>query len=162
MNSSNGSVTLRPALPDDLEFLKRVYASTREEEMAMVPWSEEQKAAFLGMQFSAQDADYRKNYPDARFDVILCDGTPAGRLYVHRQPVEISILDIALLPEHRGAGIGGALLGELIAEADGVGKPLVIYVEKFNRAQTLYRRLGFVETDDTGVYWRMVRLARAK
>ena len=158
----NSSVTLRPVAPDDLAFLKRVYASTREGELAMTPWNAEQKSAFVEMQFCAQDTDYRKNYPDARFDIILRDGTPAGRLYVHRREAEISILDITLLPEHRGTGIGGALLRELIAEADGASQPLVIYVEKFNRAQTLYRRLGFVEADDTGVYWRMVRPAPAK
>lgn len=158
----NSAISLRPVVPDDLAFLKSVYASTREEELAVVPWSAEQKDAFIEMQFRAQDTDYRRNYPDARFDVILREGTPAGRLYVHRRETEISILDITLLPEYRGAGIGGGLLGALIAEADGAGKPLEIYVEKFNRAQTLYRRLGFVETDDTSVYWRMVRPVPAK
>ena len=94
--------------------------------------------------------------------MILRDGTPVGRLCVHRRPAEICILDIALLPEFRGAGIGGTLLAGLVAEADGAGKLLEIYVEKFNRAQTLYRRLGFVESGDTGVYWRMVRPASVK
>ena len=153
----NRTITLRPAIADDVPFLKRVYGSTRAEEMAIVPWTDEQKTAFIEMQFRAQDTDYHSNYPDAAYDVILHDGTPVGRLYVHRRPEEISILDIALLPEHRGAGIGGALLKDLIAESETAGKPLVIYVEKYNRAQTLYRRLGFAETDDNGVYWRMVR-----
>lgn len=157
----NSPATLRPATADDVPFLLRVYRSTREEELAVTPWIEEQKAAFIEMQFRAQDTDYRRNYPDAKYDVILRDGVPAGRLYVDRRKTEISILDIALLSEHRGAGIGSALLRELIAEADASGKALEIYVEKFNRAQTLYRRLGFVEKDDTGVYWQMVRPAPA-
>jgi ribosomal protein S18 acetylase RimI-like enzyme len=153
----NSTITLRRVAPDDTEFLKRVYGSTRAEELAMVPWTDEQKIAFIKMQFRAQHLDYHTNYPDADYDVILRDATPAGRLYVHRRPEEISILDIALLPEHRGAGIGGALLNDLIAESEAAAKPLTIYVEKYNRAQTLYRRLGFAETDDTGVYWKMVR-----
>ena len=155
-------ITLRPATAEDVPFLKRVYASTRAEEMAIVPWTSEQKDAFIEMQFRAQDTDYRGNYPDAAYDVILRGTTPAGRLYVHRRESEISILDIALLPEHRGAGIGGALLNDLIAESEAAGKPLVIHVEKYNRAQTLYRRLGFVETDENGVYWRMERPVQAK
>jgi GNAT superfamily N-acetyltransferase len=155
----NSFISLRPVGPEDTEFLKRVYASTRAEELAMTPWSDEQKTAFVEMQFRAQDQDYHANYPDAAYDVILRDGAPAGRLYVRRGPDEIGILDIALLPEHRGTGIGGALLQQLIAEADATGKRLQIYVEKFNRAQTLYRRLGFVEAEDTGVYWRMVKPA---
>jgi ribosomal protein S18 acetylase RimI-like enzyme len=153
----DSTVTLRPVTPGDTAFLTRVYASTRAEEMAIVPWTDEQKNAFVEMQFRAQDTDYHTNYPDAAYEVVLQNDTPVGRLYVHRRPEEISILDIALLPEHRGAGIGGKLLGDLIRESEAAGKPLVIYVEKYNRAQTLYRRLGFAETDDTGVYWRMVR-----
>src|ERR1700710_392939 len=158
----NSSISLRPVVPDDLSFLKRVYASTREEELARVPWTDEQKMAFLEMQFSAQHQDYQRNYPDASYDVIVRDDVSLGRLYVHRRPEEIAIIDIALLPEHRGVGIGGALLRDLIAEAERAQKPLTIYVEKDNRALTLYRRLGFVETDDTGVYWRMVRRPAAQ
>lgn len=158
----NDPVTLRPATAEDVPFLRCVYASTREEELARVPWSAEQKDAFIDMQFHAQTTDYRQNYPDARFDVILRDGVPAGRLYVDRREHTIAIIDIALLPAHRGAGIGGKLLAELIAESEVVGKSVEIYVEKFNRAQTLYRRLGFVEAEDTGVYWRMVRPAPGK
>lgn len=150
-----GTITLRPATAGDVPFLKRVYASTRAEEMAVVPWTDEQKSAFVEMQFRAQDMDYRGKHPDAAYDVILRDDTPAGRLYVSRREKEIAILDITLLPEHRGAGIGGALLGDLICESNSAGKPLVIYVEKYNRAQNLYRRLGFVETEDIGIYWRM-------
>ncbi len=151
------SITLRPVTAQDTAFLLSVYASTRAEELAMTPWTDEQKAAFVEMQFTAQHRDYHTNYPDADCDVILCDGTPAGRLYVHRRPTELHILDITLLPEHRNTGIGGALLAQLIAEADAAGKTVGICVEKFNRAQTLYRRLGFVEADDLGVYWKMVR-----
>lgn len=153
----NSSISLRPVVPDDLGFLKRVYASTREEELARVPWTDEQKTAFLEMQFSAQHQDYQRNYPEASYDIIVRDDVSLGRLYVDRRPQEIAIIDIALLPEHRGAGIGGALLRDLIAEAAHAQKPLIIYVEKDNRALTLYRRLGFIETDDTGVYWRMVK-----
>ncbi len=158
MNTVNG-ITLRPAADGDAAFLRRVYRGTRDEELALVPWTEEQKTAFIEMQFRAQHQDYHANYPDAQYDLILLAGEPAGRLYVHRRDDEICILDIALLPGHRGAGIGGALLRTLIAESDAAGKPLVIHVEKFNRALTLYRRLGFEEKGDTGVYWKMVRPA---
>lgn len=157
LNVVDSVITLRPVTSDDLDFVKRVYASTRERELSLVPWPAEQKAAFLEMQFAAQDRDYHANYPDAAFDVILLDGAPIGRLYVDRRRDEVSIIDIALLPEHRGLGIGGRLLADLIAESEAAGKPLEIYVEKYNRAQILYRRLGFVEAGDAGVYWRMVR-----
>lgn len=149
------SITLRAATVDDLAFLADVYASTREEELRPVPWSDEQKLAFLRMQFEAQHADYHGRYPDASFDVIEIDGTPAGRLYVHRREREIRILDISLLPDHRGNGAGTALLENLIRESESAGKPLTIHVESRNPALHLYQRLGFRPAGETGVYLLM-------
>ena len=60
------------------------------------------------MQFDAQDTEYRRANPDGSFDVIEVDGRPAGRLYVDRRPGDLRIVDIALLPEFRGRGIGEA------------------------------------------------------
>jgi ribosomal protein S18 acetylase RimI-like enzyme len=138
-----------------------VYASTRAEELAVVPWDDAQKDAFLRMQFDAQDAWWRENYAEASFDVILADGEPAGRLYVHRGPSEIRIVDIALLPEHRGGGIGTSLLRELFTEADESGKSVTIHVERMNPALRLYERLGFAVAEDKGVYLFLERPPRA-
>jgi GNAT superfamily N-acetyltransferase len=150
-------VTLRPVEPDDEEFLYRVYASTRQEELAQTNWSEPQKETFLRQQFEAQSHYYREYYPEATFDVILTDDQPAGRLYVARWPEEIRIVDIALLPEHRGMGIGAHLLNALISESEESGKTLSIHVERFNPALRLYERLGFREVEDKGVYLLMER-----
>jgi ribosomal protein S18 acetylase RimI-like enzyme len=150
-------VTLRPIRDDDRELLYRVYASTREEELAPVPWTAEQKAAFLHMQAEAQHAYYQENYRGADWLVIERFGVPAGRLYVHRRPKEIRLVDISLLPEHRNAGIGSDLLRELIAESNAAGKPLRIHVEKNNPALRLYERLGFLPIVDKGVYHLMER-----
>jgi ribosomal protein S18 acetylase RimI-like enzyme len=117
-----------------------------------VPWDEPQKEAFLRSQFDAQDAWYRQHYAAASFEVILVEGEPAGRLYVHRGKSEIRIVDIALLPEHRGNGIGTSLLRDLLAEADAAGKRVTIHVERFNPALRLYERLGFSIAEDKGVY----------
>jgi ribosomal protein S18 acetylase RimI-like enzyme len=117
-----------------------------------VPWDDAQKADFLRMQFGAQDAWWRENYADASFDVVLVDGEPAGRLYVHRGPSEIRIVDIALLPEHRGGGVGTRLLDDLLAEGDAGAKSVTIHVERMNPALRLYERLGFSVAEDKGVY----------
>ena len=97
----------RPIRTEDQDFLRRLYASTRQEELAAVPWSEEEKAAFLQMQFRAQHTYYKQQFPEAQFDIILQDHHPIGRLYVDRRPEEIRLIDIAFLPEYRGQGIGG-------------------------------------------------------
>jgi GNAT superfamily N-acetyltransferase len=150
-------VALRPATPEDYAFLERVYASTRADELAPLPWSAEQKAAFLAQQFAAQSAHYAEHYPDASFDVVLVDGEPAGRLIVARGVAEIRVVDIALLPEHRGRGIGTALLEPILAEADERGATVVVHVEQFNPAMRLYERLGFVPAGEVGVYLRLER-----
>jgi ribosomal protein S18 acetylase RimI-like enzyme len=147
---------LRPVEPGDREFLYRVYASTRTEELAAVPWDESQKEAFLRAQFDAQDAWWRENYGGASFDVIVVDGEPAGRLYLHRGDTEIRVVDIALLPEHRGRGIGTRLLRDVIAE----GKRVTIHVERMNPALRLYERLGFELAEDKGVYLFLERQAK--
>jgi ribosomal protein S18 acetylase RimI-like enzyme len=149
------SVALRPAVAADEPFLLRVYASTRAEELAQVPWTDEQREAFAAHQFAAQSAHYAEHYEGMTADVVLIDGLPAGRLLVARWPGEIRIVDVALLPEFRGSGAGTHLLSELAAEAQAAGKPLSIHVERQNRALRLYQRLGFQPVADAGVYVRM-------
>jgi ribosomal protein S18 acetylase RimI-like enzyme len=152
------AITLRPVEADDAALLRAVYASTREPEMALVDWPPEQKRAFLEMQFTAQDRYYHEHLPDVAYLIVLWEGEPVGRLYVGRWPDEIRLVDIALLPEYRNRGIGSALFRDLMAEARDAGKPLRIHVERFNPAQRLYQRLGFVQIADEGVYlfleWR--------
>jgi ribosomal protein S18 acetylase RimI-like enzyme len=151
-SSTSDSLRLRTATTEDQQFLRAVYASTRAEELARVSWSDEQKRAFTDMQFDAQNADYRRNYPDAQYSIIEVEGVPAGRLYVDRCEKEIMIIDIALMPEFRRVGIGTKLLRELQNEARTSGKVLTIHVEKFNPALRLYQRLGFQQIEDKGVY----------
>jgi ribosomal protein S18 acetylase RimI-like enzyme len=138
-----------------MEFLYQVYAGTRTEELAITPWTEEQKQAFLRMQFDAQHTHYQKNFPNASFDVIGKSGRPVGRLYVDRRPAEIRVIDIALLPEERGGGIGGMLMQSILDEAGTGGKTVTIHVERNNPAMHLYERLGFTRIEDQGVYWLM-------
>lgn len=125
--------------------------------MRQVPWPPEQVEAFLRMQFVTQHREYRRSYPDAAFDVLLVAGRPAGRLYVRRDEKAVHVIDIALLPEHRGRGIGTEVLGELIDEATRAGKVTSIYVEVHNPAQSLYRRLGFEPVAEQGIYLLMER-----
>ena len=84
--------------------------------------------------------------------MIEVDGEPAGRLYVARWEDEIRVMDIALLPEHRGAGIGTRLLRDLLDEAEASGKKVTVHVELNNPALTLYQRLGFRPVAERGVY----------
>jgi GNAT superfamily N-acetyltransferase len=145
------SIVLRPVRPEDDQFLYQVYACTRADELARVPWDQAQREAFLRMQFDAQQLHYRTHNPEATHDLILRDGVPLGRLYVARRELEIRILDITLLPAFRNQGTGTPLIKELMTEAAGAGKPLTIYVESFNPSLRLFERLGFIKTEDDGI-----------
>ena len=150
--AADAGLSFRRITDADLPFLARVYASTRTEELAATPWTDAQKAAFLDMQFRAQHADYQTNYPEADWLVTLRGAEQIGRLYLDRWASQHCIIDIAFLPEHRGKGLGETLLRDLMDEAASCGKAVTIYVEKFNPAMRLYRRLGFKTEEDKGVY----------
>ena len=147
---------LRPATPADGALLFAVYAASRAPELALVPWDDAQKETFLRQQFQAQHQYYRAEFEQADFLVVEDGGTPVGRLYVERRPDEIRILDLALLPAHRGRGLGTCLLKSLIDEAAASARPLRLYVEHYQqRARSLLAHLGFETEEDTGVSLRM-------
>jgi ribosomal protein S18 acetylase RimI-like enzyme len=148
-------VSLRPATPADRDFLRTVYASTRADELALVDWDDAAKAAFVEHQFSAQDQHYRTHYADGMFDVVQVGGELAGRLYVHMGEHDVRIVDITLLPQFRGKGIGGALIGALLERAAASGRVVSIHVEHGNPARRLYERLGFEPVEDTGLHQLM-------
>ena len=148
-------VRFRPVTAEDTEFLYTVYASTRTAELAAVDWSESDKAAFLRAQFNAQHQAYQGSYQGADFLVILLGDRPIGRLYLARGERETRIVDIALLPEHRRAGIGGAILADILAEGARGDKRVSVHVEMFNPALSLYQRLGFRQREVRGVYYFM-------
>ncbi|HSR49375.1 MAG TPA: GNAT family N-acetyltransferase [Acidobacteriota bacterium] len=148
-------ISFRPIQDRDLDFLRRLYATTRDYEMKMLDWSRKQKQDFLGQQFEAQHRHYMKHFPQAEFSLILLDGQAAGRLYLDRRPDEIRLVDIALLPKFRNQGVGGRLMERVLNEGRKKNLPVRIHVEKFNPAMRLYRRLGFTHIEDQGVYFLM-------
>jgi GNAT superfamily N-acetyltransferase len=149
------NVTLRPVQEADRPFLEAVYASVRASEFEPLDWTAEQKMAFLRQQFDALDRGYRSQFRDATLDIILVDGQPAGRLYVDRWPDEIRLVDLSLLPEGRGRGVGTILLERLQLEAAASNRSLSLHVERFNPAQQLYLRLGFELVEAGQIYLLM-------
>jgi GNAT superfamily N-acetyltransferase len=150
------NVALRPVTQADDEFLLEVYGSTRSDELGQVEWAEGQKEVFIRWQFNLQRREYFARFPDARYEVVLVDGQPAGRIWVGADEAQIRLLDIGLLPEFQKRGIGTLLLQQLIQEARNAGKPLrhMIFVLN-NDAHRFYERLGFVVIEDLGAYKHM-------
>ncbi|MFI8745570.1 GNAT family N-acetyltransferase [Pseudomonas sp. NPDC077186] len=148
---------LRPIADADQAFLQALYASTRADEVAQLPWDQASKDAFLAQQFSAQHQYYQAHYPDAALSLI-CKGERAiGRLYIFRGPTTLNLIDISLLPEWCGQGIGSHFLHALTAEADATGKTIRLFVEPTNPARRLYERCGFEATGSNHIYLQMQR-----
>lgn len=150
--AADKGVRLRPETAGDASFLQALYRSVREPELDRTGWDEAQKTAFISMQFNAQTSHYRAHYPAALWLVIEVDGQAAGRLCLERWESEHRIIDIALLPACRSCGLGSAILRDLQQAAQQEGKRIGIHVEKENPAKRLYKRLGFRQSEDKGVY----------
>ena len=151
----SSTLRLREVAAEDRPFLYQVYASTRYDVAALLDWSPQQKADFLSTQFEVQDTYYHAHYPDCEFSIIEYDEQSIGRLYLDRRSDELRIVDIALLPEHRGRGIGWRLLSEIQGEAHRRGLPIRIHVEIDNPALRLYGRMGFRTIHQAGIYYLM-------
>lgn len=161
VEDAHGALRLRPAQEGDRAFLHAVFESTRVQEFAQIGWSADRIAALLAEQFSMQDAYYRQHYRHARFDVVMLGETAVGRLYHDWSGGEARLIDIALLPAYRGAGIGTRLMRAFVAHAAERMLPVVLYVEMNNPVQGLYRWLGFEPAGENGVYLQMRREAAA-
>ena len=155
MSPHHATITLRPERPADETFLFGLYGSTRKEEMDAAGWPEEMRAAFLNLQFKAQQQGYHGAFPQAEFLVILLRKQAIGRLVVHRSLEEIRLVDLALLPGYRSRGIGTALLQKLMVEAAASSRPLRLSVIRGQRACKLYERLGFAKTGEAGWHDQM-------
>jgi len=153
--AASGAVTLRPATQADYFFMRQLYGATREEEMQRFPFDDLQKKEFLDQQFAAQYQHYQLHYPTCERNIIEKGGQPVGRLWIDEWRDQIRLVDIALMPQHRGSGIGSKLLDDLLDRGRKAGKPVTIHVEAYNPALRLYERLGFEKVDTNGVYYLM-------
>jgi len=153
---SGRRITLDPALSSDETFLYQTFASTRADEMALTGWNAAQQEAFLRMQYEAQRSSYRMQMPGAEYWVIRSDEIAAGRLILNRTPEEIHVVDIALLPQFRGLGIGGTLMRAIMKDAAQAAEAVTLHVERFNPALRWYERLGFSVVSSGPIYLEMV------
>jgi ribosomal protein S18 acetylase RimI-like enzyme len=148
-----GSKNMRLSFPlitrSDETFLFALYSTTRADEMALVPWNEEQKDAFVQSQFQAQQNHYFSEYPNGKFQTVSLDDQKIGRLYICESEDEIHIIDLTILPEFRGQGIGTQIITDILQTAE---KPVQIYLESFNQSINLFTRLGFQIIKDEGIY----------
>jgi len=97
-----------------------------------------------------------------RFDcaeVLLQEGVPVGLLKVTRDNAPWKVIQIQLVPELQGQGLGADLLAEVIAEANRANVAVALSVLKSNPARVLYERLGFAVVGESEHEFDMLRQA---
>ena len=104
--------------------------------------------AMLLQQARFQRSGYAVAYPAAMRRIVICDRRPVGRLMIDWGAGDCRCVDIAILPEQRGRGLGTSLLCAWLAVADRLALPATLNVQCDSPAVALYRRLGLVAHDD--------------
>jgi len=142
-------IALRPATDTDMPFLLKLYAASRANELAHVPWTDASKAAFVASQFALQHRHFTTPGIATDLWIVEIDSCAAGRLYANREPPVWRLVEIALCPSVRERGIGSMLLDWLkrtarLAGATGIDLHVLVTNP---RAAALYARQGFVAAD---------------
>src|SRR5438876_2629627 len=140
---SECGLDIRRAVEPDDGFLLALFVSVREKELALTPWTEEQRAMFIEHQFGAQRMHYRREYPNAGQFVLSLKGAAAGMLYIDFSGADVEILDLIIATESRNQGLGACVLKVLQSEARRMGKDLTVYVDRTDRSFEFFGRLGF-------------------
>ena len=141
-------ITFKTIEDKDQSFIEKVYRGTREKELLFTYLTEAQKTNFILMQLKAQLADYKMNYEGATYQIIVYNKKSVGRLYLWETENNIRVLDISLLPEYQGRGIGTEILSNIIMSAKLKNKLVSLHVAKNNPAKNLYLRLGFKKNSE--------------
>jgi len=145
-------ITFKKIQEQDQEFITKVYRSTREKELDLTNWPEDQKHRFTIMQMIAQLTDYEKNYKGATYEMVLYKKKPAGRLYLWETNNEIRIMDLSLLPEFQGKGIGRDILAGIVQSAKQKKKIASLHVIHGHPSKRMYERVGFKKVSETATH----------
>ena len=148
------NVTLRPESSADQAFLRRLIVETVTLELGAEAWPEPMRSHLIGIQYTARLHSRRVEYPGAVSHIVQADGADAGWAVVHTTQDEVRLVDIMVLPELRGKGIGAAAIAQICATA--ADRPVRLEVNLMNSgARRLYERFGFRVTGQDDVQYLM-------
>lgn len=148
-------VSVRPSQEADEDFHRALFFSVRAPEFMVAGWPEAVLRDFLAGQSQLQRRHYANVYSGALTQIVTHDGTPIGRLILYATPGDIRVVDISLLPDWRGGGLGSALLEAVETQAVAARVSVSLSVDLHNPARRLYLRRGFVPVSDDGMAQEM-------
>jgi len=141
----------------DLPFLRHLFIANRWAAFASLAANEQQRLALLSQQFDLQDTHYRNFFPATDRRIVTVDGAPVGRIYLLREEPMWTLIDLSLLPEITGQGVGSRLIDAMVTEADAARRPITLHCSMTNPAFEIYKAKGFVEVRAEGADWVMER-----
>lgn len=136
-------VSTRPETPEDSSFLGDLYFSVRELEPGFASQPLDERSRVLRDQARLQSIHYHKVFPHAHFLVVEVDGKPVGRFCVNQFNDHLLVVDLSILPDFQGHGIGSQLIKSVLAESTRTGMPVGVSVEIGHPARSFYERMGF-------------------
>ena len=147
---------LRPITAHDQDFLDTLYASSRDDLLAL-DVAPAVLASLISMQQYAQQTGIQHNYPNAQHHLVQLHHQPVGRWVIDWQGVDaamqsghtvvrvVRVVDICIAPSHRRRGIARWLLQALQEQARQRQASISLAVSQSNTAaQLLYQSLGFL------------------
>lgn len=146
------NVTFRNAASSDEEFLKELFFDVRRNEFEQVGLPIEQIKLLLSMQYAAQKQSYEWNFPNAEHNIIELADHKVGRLIIVRREETIHLVDVSILQNFRGHGLGSFILQKLKSEAE---KIFLSVFKTNNAALKLYRRHEFKVINENEMYFEM-------
>jgi len=150
--SREPELRLRPAVPADRDFARRIYVTTTLPYVGRLPgWTDDYVAARFEKRFVVETTR-----------MCEVDGVTVGWLRLSETDDAIVLEQIYVDPTRQRQGIGSRLMRLLDDEWRGTRKPIRLAVLKTNPARHLYERFGFEAVEETGVAYRMRRKAPAR
>lgn len=135
---------IRTATPDDHDLIYTLKSQS------VRPYVEK----IWGWDESYQEKDFDSDFSQIeQFKVIEINGKFIGFVQCYLEHSCYHVVEIHLLPEYRGRGMGSGILKALQKTCMAQGRKIQIgCFKENNRAKDLYQRLGFIQTGETDTH----------
>jgi len=154
----DSALTLRPERDDEADrtFLFALFVATKAADMEAMPIDAAAKEFLLRAQYRSMSATYRRDFRNARWEVVEFMREPVGRIISDVDDRCVTYVDIALLPRAQGRGLATSLMMRALEEPRRLGLPARVNVLAQNVASLkLCERLGFVRLADAPPFVRL-------
>jgi len=144
MLKENINYLLKPATMEHYGFIYHIRKVTLEEYIEKIwGWDEEY-----------QQSDFRECFIPEKNKIIVYDNEEIGYLETSEEDNIVYIVELEILPEYQGKGIGSSIIKDIIEYGGASQKKVNIGCFKINRgAKRLYESLGFKVIEETETHY---------